>query len=81
MLKWYSILVVDVAIGRLTFTRFSPQLLKMRFFFWPQITQTYDQYYKSALLLQNNTVEQTCPLAAVGLHEMKFGPFFITIDV
>jgi len=26
--------VANIAIGRLTFTRFSPQLLKMRFFFF-----------------------------------------------
>lgn len=71
MLKWYSIVVVNIAIGRLMFMRFTPQLLKMRFFFffWPQITQTHEQYYKSALLPQNNTAKQTCPMAPVSLHE------------
>lgn len=74
MLKWYSLEVVNIATGRLTFTHFSPWLLKIGFFFkffffWLQITQAYKQYYKSALLPQNNTVEQTCLLAPVALHE------------
>lgn len=82
MLKWYSIVVVSIAIGRLAFTRFSPQLLKMRYFFFGLRSLRHTSNIINLFFYHEITLwRKLVPWHQWAYMRNEFGPFFITIDV
>lgn len=82
MLKWYSIVIVNIAIGRLSFTHFSPQIIKMRYLYFVPRSLRHMSNIINLLLYHKITLQiKLVPWHQQAYMKNEFGPFFITVDV